>query len=328
MSIIKVSTVAPEWNWVRQTPNSDGIWDNYKFVFDDYNFKKCDFWIGYESIKKKESVECPKENTIFITAEPPSTKQYHPRFLEQFGSIITCHQKIKHSNIILDHPSLPWFVGYQPPNKEFTKSYSELSSIKNYEKTKLISVVCSEKIFSKKHKQRFEFVQKLKNHFGNYVDFFGKPFKSVQDKWDALYPYKYHIAIENCSIPYYWTEKISDPFLAQSYTFYYGCTNIEDYFPKESFTKIDILNPEKAFSIIKETIENDTYEKSIGYLRGSKDLVLNKHNFFPRIAELISKMKNIKSEKITIYPEEYFCKSDPIHKKIIRETKYFIFGRA
>ena len=361
MITVKVSTAAPQWDWVRQTPNNDGIWNNCKFIFDK-EIKKCDFWIVYGSIKQKEFVECSKKNIILISSEPPSTNQYHQKFLDQFDTIITCHKNIKHPNVILDHPSLPWFVGYQPPKREFTKSYSELSSIKNYEKTKLISIVCSEKTFTKGHKQRFEFVQKLKNHFGDYIDFFGKPFKSVQDKWHAIYPYKYHIVIENCSIPYYWTEKIADPFLAQSYPFYCGCKNIEDYFPNESFTKIDISNPKKAFEIIKETIENKTYEKSIEHLKRSKDLVLNKHNFFPKMAEFIQQRQTLrypsyakategrllleqlslsnealcevggerflrKKEQITLYPGDFFYKSDPIHKKVVRKTKYFVFGR-
>ena len=281
MKTIKVSTICPKWDWIRQTPYDDGIWQDFLFIFDK-SIKTCDFWIVYENLTEQETYFCYPQNTILITGEPPSVKSYHPKFLEQFATVITCHKKIKHSNVILSHSSLPWMVGYQPPSTTFGKSYSELVKIKKINKTKLLSVICSNKTFTRGHKNRLNFVKKLAEHFGD-TDFFGRDFRSVTDKWDAIAPYKYHIVIENSSFDHYWTEKLSDVYLAQSYPFYYGCQNIHEYFSKESFTKIDISQPEKAFEIIEKTIKNNQYEKSIESLDQAKDLVLNKYNFFPRI---------------------------------------------
>ena len=52
----------------------------------------------------------------------------------------------------------------------------------------------------------------------------------IEDKFDALIGYKYHLALENSVIPDYWTEKLADSLLAWCKPIYYGCPNINDYF--------------------------------------------------------------------------------------------------
>ena len=36
------------------------------------------------------------------------------------------------------------------------------------------------------YQKRMEFIEKLKKHFGDKVDLFGRGIKEVADKWDAL----------------------------------------------------------------------------------------------------------------------------------------------
>ncbi|MCK4517422.1 hypothetical protein KAT92_01490 [Candidatus Babeliales bacterium] len=317
---IKVSTVAPEWDWIRQTPKNDGVWENCRFVFDQQT-KTCDYWIVYENILQQETALCPAQNKILLTGEPKSIKTYHPKFLAQFDMIISCHTNLKHPNVLVSHPSLPWMIGYQPPEKTFTKSYTELTKNEKPTKTKLISVICSNKTHTRGHRKRLDFVKKLQEHFGDYIDFYGRGFIPIQDKWDAIAPYKYHIALENSAYNHYWTEKLTDAFLADSYPIYYGCPNIKDYFPADSLTKIDINKPEESFLVIEQVIKNNSYEKSIATQKQAKDLVLNKYNFFPRMVKLCQEEIKEKRE-ITLYSQDYFWKQDPIYKKVIRKIFY------
>ena len=60
--------------------------------------------------------------------------------------------------------------------------------------------------------------------------------------------------MENAVIPDYWTEKIADCFLAWTLPIYYGCPNLEDYFPEKSFIRIDIEKPEEAIDSIVNKI--------------------------------------------------------------------------
>ena len=157
-------------------------------------------------------------------------------------------------------------------------------------KEKLISVITSDLAVSRGHINRLKFVKKLKEHFGNQIDVFGHGFNEFEDKWDILSKYKYHICIENCSEPYYWTEKISDCFLAGCFPFYYGCKNFADYFPEESYLPIDICDFDKSIEIINKAIENNIFEKSQDFLQTSKDLVLDKYNMFEHIASICDKL--------------------------------------
>jgi hypothetical protein len=323
--VIKISSCCPGWDWIRQSPNNDGHWDNCIFVHDQ-NTKECGYWLVYENITKTETTLCPKQNTILIIAEPP-TKKYHYKFLKQFSTVISCQNNLPHPNVIESHPSLPWMIGYNfiEGSKKFSFGYKQLSSIRNIKKSKVASVICSEKTIQKGHKKRLEFVRKLKEVFGEKIDFFGKPFNPIEDKWNAIAHYKYHIAIENTYQKHYWTEKISDAFLAHTHPIYYGCPNIEDYFPSDSMTKIDINNYEKAFETIEKTIDSKKFEESETYIKKSKKLVLDEYNLLPRISSFISdKRYNHKKESITLHPHEYFYGQDLLTLKAARRIIFFI----
>ncbi len=290
---VKISTPSRIHKLIRQTPNSNGLWKNCKF-FIDKKIKECDFWIVYEGLLETESVKCPKKNTILITGEPPSVKKYNPEFLNQFSAIITCHKKIKHNNVIIDQQALPWRVGtkfislLKTSERKYSKSYNELKKIKNIEKTKNLSVIISDKKSTKGHKLRYEFAEKLKKYFKDKIDIYGTGINPIPDKWDAIAPYKYHIAIENSIYENYWTEKLSDTFLGLSYPIYHGCPNIYEYFPKNSLSVIDIGH-KNSIQIIEEIISSNRYEIQKKSLTKAKNLVLDKYNLFSIISNYCNK---------------------------------------
>ncbi|VVB63828.1 Uncharacterised protein [uncultured archaeon] len=306
---VKLSDPFTSWPVSRQTPGSRGVWGDFEFII-NREVKECDLWVVYEGLNDEESAFCPPQNTILITGEPPEIKKYHPSFLAQFATVITCQTDINHPNIILSQQSQPWHAGVvRNPGGNIVKlDYDYFQTLREIHKTRLLSVICSSKSMTKGHKQRLRFVKKLETHFGKDIDVFGTGFNSIPDKWDAIYPYKYHIVLENSSIANYWTEKLSDTFLARSYPIYYGCKNLSSYFPTFSFTPIDINEPDQAIPIIEEIIEDRTYERSMKYIMESNSLVLDKYNLFPMIAQVCSEMKLTSSsfETVDIRPESTF----------------------
>src|SRR5687768_17715451 len=66
--------------------------------------------------------------------------------------------------------------------------------------------------------------------------------------------YRYSLAIENFSGPYYWTEKVIDCYLSWTMPLYFGCTNLADYFPAESFVQIDIHRSEEHTSELQSRL--------------------------------------------------------------------------
>jgi hypothetical protein len=301
---------------IRQTPESRGIWGCNEFLINK-EVPECDYWVVYEGLNEEDETCCPPGNTILITGEPPSIKKYNSSFLSQFGTVITCHDNLSHPHVILCQQSQPWHIGIirTPQKGSVTKlSYDDFLHCKQDEKNKLVSVICSNKSATKGHRQRVQFVEQLQEHFGENLDVFGRGFSLIPDKWDAIYPYKYHIALENCSIPHYWTEKLADAFLGLSYPIYYGCTNASSYFPANSFSSIDNENPAEAISIIESLIKNETYEKSVKYMLEARSLVLDQYNLFPMISHICDNLgiNSRNRENVKIRPE--FAFANPLSK--------------
>ena len=316
---VKVSTSFPEWPLLRQTPGSKGMWGDCQFVLNE-DMNECDYWVVCEGLLQAESTVCPRKNTILITWEPPAVKVYNEEFISQFGTVITCHRNISHPNVIYSQQGLPWHVGRQVKdgkNIKFSKDYDELNNIRSFNKDKLLSVICSSKDHTKGHKKRVEFAERLKQYFGEKVDVWGWGFQEIEDKWDAISRYKYHVVIENSSSPDYWTEKLSDAFLGGAHPFYYGCPNISEYFSEDSFTSIDINNFERSASIIEEAIANRKYEKSVDAILDARDLMLDKYNLFPMIYTFCKKNR-MEKVKVVVDLEPERSSSKGIAKKILR----------
>jgi hypothetical protein len=204
---------------------------------------------------------------------------------------MTSHRSINHPNAIFRQQALPWMVGgrfiaeSKRWEKQFSKDYDELMHLAAYPKDKLISIILSRKTFTEGHAKRMAFVQKLKEYFGEDLDVFGVDICEIADKWDGIARYRYHLALENSACEDYWTEKLSDAYLAGSYPFYFGCPNIADYFPEQGFTRIDVNDFDASLEKIKEAIEHQAYEKAIPVLLTAKELVLTKYNLFAVVSE-------------------------------------------
>ena len=293
----------------RQTPghhlrSQDG---RYEFCFDD-TMEEADFWVVQgKGVRTEQSCRVAPENTILLTTEPRSVLVYPQRYINQFGLVVTCQEQMRHPNMHFGPAILPWFVGYKPDGHGgyiYSQDYDSLSQPSNpADKKKLLSVITSNKAFTRGHLDRIKFVEQLKAHFGDQVDIFGRGFNSFDDKWEVLRPYKYHIVIENSSQRYYWTEKISDCFLAETFPFYYGCTNLDDYFPAEAFQPIEIRRPEQAIATIESTIAAHRFEQSTAILASCKQQVLGEYNMFEYVARLCDQMNpDAPKQQVTIAP--------------------------
>ena len=266
-----------------------------------------DFWIiRNKYIKKPTTCHVAKENTILMLSEPEDIVHFPQSYLDQFGMVFSCQESLHHRNVIYGPPALPWLVGVINKGGKtiFTHSYDEFKNNKpETHKTKLISVITSNKAYTKGHRQRIDFVRALKEYYGDKLDVFGRGFNTFDDKWDVLSPYKYHIAIENGSHSLYWTEKISDCFLANTFPIYYGCKNINDYFPNGGVQSIDIQDFNSTISIIDKTINSDTWENKQDTLSECKNLVLDKYNIFDLMTMCCDKLNaNAAKEYVTLKP--------------------------
>jgi hypothetical protein len=170
--------------------------------------------------------------------------------------------------------SLPWIIN---------KTYDELKAMDDVPKTKTISLITTTK-----HWKRYNAAMDIKEYFGDQIDMFGDGIHSVKDKWDALAPYKFSIVMENSRTINYFTEKLTDSYLALTYPIYYGCKDNE-YFPKESFDELpDIDYTEQMIKKIEQILATPGYyEQALPSLKLAKEMVLDKYNIYPSVIHMI-----------------------------------------
>lgn len=301
----------------------------YRFFVDE-PIENPDFWIVQGKGQHQScQVNIAPENTILLTTEPRSILVYPQNYIDQFGLVCTCQEHTSHPNVHLGPAILPWFVGYDYDKEGkifYTQDYDSLK-VSTPQKTKLISVITSNKAFTQGHIDRIRFVEKLKAHYGDALDVFGQGICDFGDKWDVLAPYKYHIVIENSSQRYYWTEKIGDCYLAETFPFYYGCTNLGDYFPQSAFLPIDIHQPEQAIQLIDKAIAENTYETHREDLNACKMRCLDEYNLFEYAVRLCDTLNpNLPKRSVTIKP----CSSaSDIHNlwRYMVARKYYVLKK-
>lgn len=264
----------------------------------------CDLWVVWGDLNMLETVGVSAGFAVFIAEEAYPEKKYPRQFLEQFNYVFGTREDIEHSNFIRTHYTGTWFV---------KRSFSDLQDNIITEKSKDLSVVSSSLTILEGHKKRFAFVNRMIGHFKDKIDVFGRGYNEIDDKALGLAKYKYSIAIENSVIPDYFTEKIWDCYLSNTMPFYYGCPNIEQYFPSEAFIKIDIDDFKTSIKIIEEAIESDRYSKSLPHLIDARNRVLYHYTIFPYLTYVIQtvKYKNKNFKKVKLKNIEFFEQRKP-----------------
>ncbi|MES2779621.1 MAG: glycosyltransferase family 10 [Bacteroidota bacterium] len=307
-----------------QTPNASGIWGNYQFEVNN-DCTECDYWIIADDITKPIQVKVPAGNVILLTTEEVDVKTYEPNYLKQFDRIITSRSDIQSQNVIHSHYINWWFV---------KKGLDELSQNSYLDKTKTISLVSSNLTKTQGHKDRFAFAQKLMDHFKDRLDVYGRGFNFIEDKFDAIAPYKYSIVIENSSIEDYFTEKLIDCYLCNTMPIYFGCPNIAKYFNPKSMILIDIHNYQSSIRTIEKAIEEDIYTQSIDYIKEAKKLALQQYQFFPAISSMLGALNSLHStavkKLIKIYPQDKYVSGHQTttgYKSILKTGLKFIKSR-
>ena len=94
------------------------------------------------------------------------------------------------------------------------------------EKSKLLSMISSNKTMCEGHKTRLGWVEKLRDR----VDLFGRGFHEIDSKEDGLCDYMFSVAIENGQYETYFTEKILDCFATGTIPVYLGAPDIGNHF--------------------------------------------------------------------------------------------------
>ena len=120
-------------------------------------------------------------------------------------------------------------------------SYSVINAVpwvqdrKVHEKTKLVSMIASNKRMCEGHVRRLQFVDK----FRDKLDFYGRGFNEISCKEDGLRDYMFSVGIENAVYDTYFTEKLTDCFACGTIPIFYGCKGVTEYFNEDGIIFLD-----------------------------------------------------------------------------------------
>ena len=226
------------------------ISNSFKPKLEFFSEKKIDLYIDLLT-----TVDSSKTNILWL-CEPDvisNLKKNLHEYASQYDYIFSFDEEVldKYENAILHLQGYPWI-----------KSDREYSP-----KTCSVSTVVGNKLWTEGHRmrQKLWFKQpRIKNierkfflgAYGGPENFLDNPILKNGEKHEMFFS-KFHIAIENCSIKNYFSEKILDCFISRTIPIYCGCINIEEYFNVDSIFKFKTV--EECIDVCN-SLNDDIYE--------------------------------------------------------------------
>ena len=254
----------------QQTPNCSGIWENVKGVS---NINEADFYIMLQN-ETSEYREIPESKKIYLQREP--------HYIQSRSWL----NNPKDNQFTYDrcYHAATWWVN---------KTFDELVQLQYPDKQQLASTIVSAKSSTRGHKQRLNFIYNYIKQSSD-LDVYGSNHPQINNcikghikgKYDGLIDYKFSLACENGNINNYFTEKIQDCFLTWTIPIYFGCPNIDSFFPGDSFYTLDITKS-GCGSRLKEILNIPIEQKNIDALKEARELVLYKYNIWPTVKRII-----------------------------------------
>lgn len=274
---------------------SNPLLEKWEIELNNLNLDFADAWCVLENLDSNDNkCQVNFQNTHFFAAETAQNfghiEESDPMkiFLAQFANVHTYHQFFG-STAKSQPPFLPWMINSNHGVSIFDihkRDVDFFHNLNHVAKSKLLSVICSETELTPAHKMRLRFVKQLQKHFGPDIDWFGNGVNSVAEKWEAIAPYKYTIALENQSRHNVITEKLGDSFLALSYPIYWGAPNAHQIFNPGGFTQVNIEDFQGSIDTIEKILTSDTYIEKLPLLIENKNRVIHDFNFINRILKI------------------------------------------
>jgi GR25 family glycosyltransferase involved in LPS biosynthesis len=278
-----------EWN---NMSKGNFKWNNILIVDDNYDVSFIDYFVIINKPLYENIFYIPKKTIIF---------QMEPWSNEKAGVKTWGKWAEPDENIFLDVRNHKKYINNCQSQLNIT--YDELLTKQISKKYNKICCICSANYFDTGHIKRVDFIRFLEELNDNdvIIDVYGRDnyhnFKNYKgplpnDSKDIMMDYKYYFMAENNKEYNYITEKFWETVLAECFCFYWGADNLKDYICPESFISLELDSIEeftKSYILIKNSINNNIWDKKINLIKAEKQKVMNYYNFYPTIERIITK---------------------------------------
>jgi hypothetical protein len=286
----------PYLDSIPQTPGGKGIIGRVSFqVFrtppDISNLPQGQWLAVFDTLKKSFYTRIPPERRILVITEPPAIVSYMPGYTKKFGIVLSPFKPFLGNtrHWIEGLACLNWHYGFVEGKSLFT-GLENFIELKPMPKPRLLSVICSDKTITKAQIQRIKFVEYLQKRLGGHIDIFGNGRNPIQDKAEAIAPYRYHLVLENNYLRNFCTEKLTDSYIGWSFPIYVGAPNILERLPApEGILPLTPENFTAAADKIEALLRRDPYENLLPALAANRQYLLEETNVFTRVARIIER---------------------------------------
>lgn len=262
------------------TPGGAMWWHGCRFELNPPEGGTADFCVVLANARPVDRFRGARSNTLFIAGEPLEKKVYPVDFYAQFGHVLDTHRMSGHPNLILGAPGLNWHVGLDLRSRSYRYGYDHLRTLAYPLKENRVAVVCSDADHTPGQRQRLALLKALKSRFGDRIVHFGRGFEPIDDKMEAILPYRYHLVLENSQSPNYWTEKLADAYLGWAFPVYLGCPNIADFFPAGAYAQLDGYDVSVAERMLRDLLDESDPPGRLDALSEARTLILDRFNPF------------------------------------------------
>ena len=260
------------------TPGHSGEWK--KVLTYTLNFDEADYYVIFEGVPNELKDKIDYSRAIYVQLEPPWLTQKNNFIAKQ-----NLMYKIEYETMF----GVAMWWSYVHFNT-FAKSYP-------FHKNKKFSCIMSNKVMKEGHRLRLEFLRKYVRKYDN-IDIFGwglksenlgKCFKTTLRREDTALGYKdyaYSFVCENGSYPNYATARLFDCVLNWSIPIYWGCSNLDKFFPKDSYYSFDVER--NSIDELYEISQRPITKKIMIALEKAREVTLYEYNIWEVLYKIIS----------------------------------------
>lgn len=300
-----------DWLW-KQTPNHFGVWGNIQILATaqqpdylllyQYDFPKSEarqpkkpWWkLGKKSVTPQiidfaKQYGVSKEKIIFLLREPPleeiiEKNKINYRIAQNYCGYVSGPDEDAPTP---DYMPAIWYVG---------QSFAELASGIIPEKLKPCSWITSGISRTENHRRRLTFLEMLQESnvefdlYGRRLPEWANSCGVVENKWNAMAPYYYNLAIENyAENDLYVSEKLWDSLLSWCLPIYYGGSAADKLLPEGSFLRLPSMD-QKGIAYIKEVTSNlDAWYEAKDKIAEARQIILHKLNLLNWLSDFVER---------------------------------------
>lgn len=285
----------------------DPVRDGYDVVENGGDDRVWDLVIVFEAIAAPRHLRVHSDRTVFVAGEPPSIGNHSKAFLRQFDAVYCAGADSGSARRVSGEQHYNnWHFGYSTKNG-FRYGHEFIRDLRPPQKTDMLSTITSNLAYLPMHIRRRALIDRLAQDYPGSIDTFGRPHRFIEYKDDAILPYRFHLCVENCSVPNLWTEKIADALLGYSVPIYAGCPNIEDYFPGTTIS-IDLDDYEGTRQKIGEILIHGEaiYRERLPALIDARKNLIEIYDISSLVGELLRVSVSGEVREIALRPEAAF----------------------